>query len=173
MAGFFEKMGKCALAIDEKNFEWLLKDGFMSALGYFAVLFAFNCVMTFIMAVLQTGDLILAAVLMLMSALINLLVMAAFLPIISHLLMGLFGGKRPLTDTLQIYFYAYTPYLAISWLGNIGSIFALISFGSAFRGVREINKAGFWQTFAAVLVPALVFVVFIVYVYLSLRDMVS
>jgi hypothetical protein len=164
--GFLEKLKKTIWSTEEKEFVGLLKEGFVSSLTYFIILLVFGSVANFALAFVATRDVFISLIAMALGTFTYALGIGFFLPVISHFLIGLFGGKRPMADTFQVYFYASTPSLLLAWVPCVGELTPLVSFGNAFRGLREINKLGFWQAAVAVLLPSLIYwgawIVFIV-----------
>jgi hypothetical protein len=157
IVGFVEVLKKSAWSTQEKDFEGLLKEGFQFSLVYFASLLVIGSMATFALAFALSGNVLAAIIATAFNMLTYALGIGLTLPVISHFLIGLFGGKRPITDTFQVYFYASTPSLLLSWVPCVGGLTPLVSFGNAFRGLREINKLGFWQAAVAVLLPSLVY----------------
>jgi len=158
MESYIGRMRKTLWTIDEKDFEGLLAEGFDFSLKYFALLILIGSALTFALALFRTGFDLLAA---LIGTVFMTLTYAAgigiILPIVSHLLITALGGKRPATDTFQMYFYASTPSLLLGWVPALGQLSPIVSFGNAFRGLREINKFPLWKALVAVLLPSLVY----------------
>ncbi|MEW6722343.1 MAG: YIP1 family protein [Candidatus Micrarchaeota archaeon] len=155
--GYLEKMRKTIWGINEKEFESLLGEGFAFSLTYFAMLLAIGSAASFAVAFASSGSVVVSLLAMALGTFTYAFGIGLVLPLVSHFMIGLFGGKRPVTDTFQMYFYASTPSLLLGWVPCVGGLTPFVSFGNAFRGLREINRLGFWQAAAAVLLPALVY----------------
>lgn len=158
MGDYIGMMRKTLWSVNEKDFEGLLAEGLGFSLKYFAILVFTGSILTFLLALFRSGFDVPAA---LVGTVFVMLSYAAgigiLLPLISHILIGALGGKRPMSDTFQMYFYSSTPSMLLGWVPVVGSFSPLVSFGNVFRGLREINGFPFWKAFVAVLLPSLAY----------------
>jgi hypothetical protein len=157
LQSFTNMARKTLWIVNEKDFEGLLGEGFDFSLLYFAVLLILHVILLFLRLFFETRDVIVAA---LGTVFLGISVAAAtglVLPLASHLLLKFFKGKRPMTDTFQMYYYSSTPSFLLAWLPVLNYVAPLISFGNVFRGIRTINGLSFWATLVVVLLPTIVY----------------
>jgi hypothetical protein len=157
MASYLGMVRKTVWTVDEKEFEGLLKEGFGFSLRYFFLIFVFSTLVYLAVQSLLAISLVVGLFAAVYFSLPYAIGIGLILPLVSHALVILLGGRRPLTDTFQMYFYASTPSLLLNWVPCLGSLAPLISFGNVFRGIKQINGFPFWKAAVAVLLPALAY----------------
>ena len=159
MSSFFEMARKNIWIVGEKDFAGLLKGGINSAAKYFAGILAAGMLLTFVYNYLATsGDIAVSLLGVAVDLfLVYILGVALVLPFLTHLVLKLMGGKRPLGDTMQMYIYASTPSVLLGWVPCLGIFAYFVSFGNLVRGLKAVNKMPLWKALVAVLLPGVLF----------------